>query len=80
MGSKQSFPQLVNGPGPTESPTSIIAMTQAELELQAEETATLHLQLAQARAAAEQRAELARRCLPVCQGIRPRLRCFFPDI
>lgn len=36
-------------------------MAQAELELQAEELATLRLQLAQARAAAEQRAELARR-------------------
>ena len=40
---------------------------QAELELQAEEAATLRLQLAQARAAAEQRAELARRCASASQ-------------
>ena len=44
----------------------LIGMVQAEMELQGEETATLRLHLAQARAAAEQRAELARRCAPSC--------------
>ena len=64
LGSDQSFPQLVCGPELTGSLTSLSGIMQAELELQAEEMATLRLQLAQARAAAEQRAELARRCGP----------------